>query len=212
MISDDFTVFIIDDDAAVRRSLMLMIEQEAIPVQVFESAEVFLENYQPQFKGCIISDIHMPGMDGLQLQAILSERECVMPMIFLTGIGTIPQSVRAIKAGAVDFLTKPITRAKLLACIRSAFVECEKLAQANRRNSIVKSLVSKLTEREREILVLIVQGLSNKEIALELGISHRTVEAHRSNILHKAGASNVLELAQLAHEIDLEKNPLSKGK
>lgn len=209
MISDGFTVFIIDDDAAVRRSLMLMIEQEAIPVQVFESAELFLESYQPQFKGCIISDIHMPGINGLQLQEMLGDCECAMPIIFLTGFGTIPQSVRAIKAGAVDFLTKPITRAKLIASIQSAFAECEKLMQANQHNRHVKSLLSKLTEREREVLVLVVQGLSNKEIASHLGISHRTVEIHRSHIMHKAGATNLLELAQLAHEIDLEQNRLS---
>lgn len=209
MISDDFTVFIIDDDAAVRRSLMLMIEQEAIPVQVFESAEVFLEHYQPQFKGCIILDIHMPGMDGLQLQEKLGSRECALPIIFLTGFGTIPQSVRAIKAGAADFLTKPVTRAKLIASIRLAFVECEKLMQASQYNRKVKSLLSKLTERERETLVLVVQGLSNKEIATQLGISHRTVEIHRSNIMHKSGATNLLELVQLTHEVDLEKYRLS---
>ncbi|MCB1984672.1 MAG: response regulator transcription factor [Burkholderiales bacterium] len=200
MTPEDFTVYIVDDDAAVRRSLMLMIEQEAIAVKVFDSAEAFLEHYRSQLKGCIIADIHMPGMDGLQLQEILGTRACTMPIIFLTGYGTIPQSVRAIKAGAVDFLTKPITRAKLIACIRSAFAECEKLMQTNQHNRNVQSLLSKLTEREREILEWVVQGLSNKEIASHLGISHRTVEIHRSHIMQKSGATNLLELAQLVNE------------
>jgi FixJ family two-component response regulator len=106
---DDFTVFIIDDDAAVRHALTLMLTQQAITVQSFESAEKFLENDLSHWKGCIITDLQMPGLDGLQLQEALSKRASMLPIIFLTGYGTIPQSVKAIKAGAVDFLTKPIT-------------------------------------------------------------------------------------------------------
>ena len=209
MTSKEFIVYIVDDDAAVRRSLMLMIEQEALAVKVFDSAEAFLKQYRPQLKGCIIADIHMPGMDGLQLQEMLANRVCIMPIIFLTGYGTIPQSVRAIKAGAVDFLTKPVTREKLIACIHSAFAECEKLMQASQHHRNVQSLLSKLTEREREILEWVVQGLSNKEIASHLGISHRTVEIHRSHIMQKSGATNLLELAQFVNEIDLKKHRLS---
>ncbi|MCP5245835.1 MAG: response regulator transcription factor [Burkholderiales bacterium] len=208
MTPENFTVYIVDDDAAVRRSLMLMIEQEAIAVKVFDSAEAFLEQCRPQLKGCLIADIHMPGMDGLQLQEMLANR-CTLPIIFLTGYGTIPQSVRAIKAGAVDFLTKPVTREKLIACVRLAFAECEKLMQASQHHHNVQSLLSKLTEREREILRWIVQGLSNKEIASHLGISHRTVEIHRSHVMQKSGATNLLELAQFVNEIDLEKHRLS---
>ncbi|GJL74387.1 MAG TPA: response regulator [Nitrosomonas sp.] len=204
MSNPEFTVFIIDDDAAVRRSLKLLIEQENIRVRVFENAEVFLKALQPEFKGCIVTDISMPGMDGLQLQEILHLHQYTMPVIFLTGYGTIPRSVRAIKAGAVDFLTKPITREKLLASIRAAFVECERMMEASRNNREAKSRLSKLTEREREVMVLVVQGFSNKEIAAQLKISHRTVEIHRGNIMHKTGAANLLELVQLAHECELD--------
>ena len=201
MISDDSIVFIIDDDDAVRHSLMLMIEQEGIPVQVFESAEAFLKHFQPQFKGCIILDINMPGMDGLQLQETLGNYECSLPIIFLTGFGSVPQSVKALKMGAVDFLIKPVTREKLIESIRSAFVKCENLIQVRRHNHKTKSFLSKLTAREKEILGLVLQGRSNKEIGLDLDISYRTVEIHRRNIMHKAGATNLLELAELAHKI-----------
>jgi len=198
--SSDFTVFIIDDDAAVRHSLFLMIEQEGFTVQTFENAENFLINYPNQSKGCIILDLNMPGMNGLQLQEALSNKGDTLPIIFLTGYGTIPQSVKAIKAGAVDFLTKPVTRVKLLTCIRSAFEECKKLLQTDQQMRTAKSLLSKLTEREKEILTLVVEGYSNKEIAAQLQISHRTVEVHRSRIMQKTGASHLLELKQIAQE------------
>lgn len=120
------TAFIVDDDAAVRDSLTLMIEQAQIRVCSFENARAFLEAYQPDFFGCILIDVKMPDMDGLQLQEELSRRNVVLPVIFLTGHGDIPMSVRAIKAGAVDFLTKPVIRDKLLVCVRAAFIEAEK--------------------------------------------------------------------------------------
>lgn len=198
--SSDFTVFIIDDDDAVRHSLCLMIEQEGFNVQTFENAENFLKNYPCQSNGCIILDLNMPGMDGLQLQEALNNKEDTLPIVFLTGYGTIPQSVKAIKAGAVDFLTKPITREKLLTCIRSAVEECKKLLHADQQMRTAKSLLSKLTEREKEVLILIVEGYSNKEIAAQLQISHRTVEVHRSKIMQKTGANHLLELKQIAQE------------
>ncbi|SES65274.1 two component transcriptional regulator, LuxR family [Nitrosomonas marina] len=198
--TDTYTAFIIDDDAAVRHSLMLMVEQEGIPVRVFDSAEAFLDEYSLYDKGCIIVDIHMPGMDGLRLQEILRNHQCTLPIIFLTGFGTIPQSVKAMKAGALDFLTKPIARTKLVASIRSAFSECEKQMRASKHNHKAKSFLSKLTEREKEVVALVVQGLPNKEIAALLDISHRTVEIHRKNIMRKSGVANLLELVQLVNE------------
>ncbi len=204
---DDFTVFIIDDDAAVRHSLMLMIEQQEISVQLFENAETFLKKNMLHLKGCIITDLQMPGMDGLQLQEELGKRGCVLPIIFLTGHGTIPQSVKAIKAGAVDFLTKPVTRKKLIACITSAFGECEKLLEAENSARRARLLLTKLTGREKEVLAFVVQGLSNKEIAAHLGISHRTVEIHRSNVMQKTGAMHLLELKKIAQESNQNKLP-----
>lgn len=196
----NFTVFIIDDDAAVRHSLTLMLAQQAIAVESFESAEEFLKHDLSHWKGCIITDLQMPGLDGLQFQEALNNRGCVLPIIFLTGYGTIPQSVKAIKAGAVDFLTKPVTRDKLVACIASAFADYKNKLEAEDNAQRARDLLTKLTGREREVLAFVIQGLSNKEIAAHLGISHRTVEIHRSNVMQKTGAMHLLELKQIAQE------------
>ncbi|SDH71863.1 response regulator transcription factor [Nitrosomonas sp. Nm132] len=203
MISQQPIVFIVDDDPAVRDSLTLLLKQEGVSVQTFENAETFLSAYQPDCKGCIILDVRMPGIDGMQLQEKLSHCNCMMPIIFLTGHGDIPMSVRAIKAGATNFLTKPITRAKLLDSIQSAFLENKKLLEANQHNQDAISRLTSLTKREREVMELAIQGYHNKEIASRLGISFRTVEIHRSNIMHKTGAINLLDLARIAYESGL---------
>lgn len=194
------TVFIIDDDAAVRDSLMLMIEQEGINVMTFGSGDSFLDAYQPECLGCAVIDIRMPGMDGMQLQEELSHRNIRLPVIFLTGHGDIPLSVKAVKAGAVDFLTKPVTRDNLLASVHSAIVESEKLIAQLANGEDAKTRLAELTEREREVMALAVAGSPNKEIARRLGISHRTVEIHKSKIMHKTGAINLLDLARIASE------------
>ncbi|AEJ02289.1 two component transcriptional regulator, LuxR family [Nitrosomonas sp. Is79A3] len=203
MISHEPTVFIVDDDAAVRDSLTLMIKQAGIKVQSFENAKTFLQAYRPDFFGCIIIDVKMPEMDGLQLQEELSRRKIVLPIIFLTGHGDIPMSVKAIKAGAVDFLTKPVIREKLLVCVRASLVEAEKRYDELAHNKDAISCLQKLTEREREVMVLAVQGRSNKEIGSFLGISYRTVEIHKSKIMQKTGATNLLDLARIVRESDL---------
>ncbi|MDR4520650.1 MAG: response regulator [Nitrosomonas sp.] len=203
----NFTVYIIDDDAAVRHSLTLMLTQQAMTVESFESAEEFLGHDLSHWKGCIITDLQMPGLDGLQLQEALNKRACMLPIIFLTGYGTIPQSVKAIKAGAVDFLTKPVTREKLMVCIASAFADYESKLKAEDNAQRARDLLTRLTGREREVLTFVVQGLSNKEIAAHLGISHRTVEIHRSNVMQKTGAMHLLELKQIALESSQHKLP-----
>jgi FixJ family two-component response regulator len=194
------TVFIVDDDPAVRDSLTLMIEQEDIAVEAFESAETFLAACQTKRCGCAIIDIRMPGMDGMQLQQALSEHGILLPVIFLTGHGNIPMSVRAIKAGAVDFLTKPVTREKLMECVRSAMQAGERMFIQLANNQEAMSRLANLTEREREVMVLAVAGHPNKEIARRMGISHRTVEIHKSKIMSKTGAANLLDLARIAQE------------
>jgi len=200
------SVFIVDDDPAVRDSLTLMIAQEAIPVQTYASAEDFLAGVSADSFGCVIIDIRMPAMDGLQLQEALTKRNILLPIIFLSGHGDIPMSVRAIKAGAVDFLTKPVTRIKLLAAVRAAITECERVLSAQASLQLARSLISHLTEREHDVMTLAVQGYPNKEIARSLGISHRTVEIHKSKIMHKTGAINLLDLARIAHEGELVKS------
>ncbi|MEY3884060.1 MAG: hypothetical protein RLZZ379_1338 [Pseudomonadota bacterium] len=200
------TVFIVDDDPAIRDSLTLMIGQENLTVRSYGSAEDFLEAAEPNCLGCIIIDIRMQGMDGMQLQEALSQRNTLLPIIFLTGHGNIPMSVKAIKAGALDFLTKPITREKLMAAIRTAVLESEKMLSENATQQNAMSRIAELTERERDVLKLAIQGYANKEIARHLGISHRTVEIHKSKIMHKTGAVNLLDLARIAHvgEVELD--------
>lgn len=200
MTTSPTTVFIVDDDPAVRDSLSLMIGQEGIAVETFDSAEAFLAIFSTPPCGCAIIDIRMPGMDGMRLQDELARRGSFLPIVFLTGHGDIPMSVRAIKAGAVDFLTKPVTRDKLLSSVRAAIQLGEQtLAQAAKINQTMARLAD-LTEREREVMALAVMGHPNKEIARRLGISHRTVEIHKAKIMHKTGAVNLLDLARIAQD------------
>lgn len=196
----DATVFIVDDDPAIRDSLTLMLAQENIAVNAFESAEAFLAACEAERFGCVIIDIRMPGMDGMQLQEELIKRHVLLPIIFLTGHGDIPMSVRAVKAGAVDFLTKPVMREKLLTSVRAAILESERVITENTNHQDAQSRLTDLTDRERDVMTLAIQGRPNKEIARQLGISHRTVEIHKSKIMHKTGAINLLDLARIAHE------------
>jgi FixJ family two-component response regulator len=198
------TIFIIDDEPAVRDSLSMMIEQEGFLVKTFDSGEDFLSTYHQEELGCAIVDVRMPSMSGLALQKIMMERHILLPIIFLTGHGDIPMSVGAIKSGATDFLTKPVTREKLLASIRPAIVESEKKLSQAASTKEAKSLVDSLTDREREVMLLAINGFPNKEIARRLNISHRTVEIHKSKIMHKTGAINLLDLASIAREGDSE--------
>jgi FixJ family two-component response regulator len=194
------TVFIVDDDPAIRDSLSLMIEQENIAVEVFDSAEAFLNAYQPERRGCAIIDIRMDGMDGMELHEALLENNILLPVIFLTGHGDIPMSVQAMKAGAVDFLTKPVTREKLMTSVRASIEKSEMVLSENANHQDALSHLANLTDRERDVMLLAVQGLPNKHIARQLGISHRTVEIHKSKIMHKTGAINLLDLARIVHE------------
>jgi FixJ family two-component response regulator len=196
------TVFIVDDDPAIRDSLSLMIEQEDIAVQTYESAEAFLDAYQPECRGCAIIDIRMPNMNGIELHKVLIERNILLPVIFLTGHGDIPMGVQAMKTGAIDFLTKPVTREKLMASIRTAIQKSEVILSENARHQEAKARLTDLTDRERAVMLLAVQGLPNKQIARQLGISHRTVEIHKSKIMQKTNALNLLDLARLVHESD----------
>lgn len=200
MTISEATVFIVDDDCAVRDSLMLMIEQEGINVQTYSNGEDFLNACHKDTHGCAILDIRMPGMDGMQLQQELNRRNIKLPIVFLTGHGDIPLSVKAVKAGAVDFLTKPVTRENLLLSVRSAILESQRLITQLTNGQDAKSKLADLTDREREVMALAVAGAPNKEIARRLGISHRTVEIHKSKIMHKTGASNLLDLARIASE------------
>lgn len=191
-------IFVVDDDPAVRGALTMLLEQENFTVEAFDSAEAFLDAYQPMPCSCAIIDIRMAGLDGLQLQAELARRGSLLPIIFLTGHGNIPMSVQAIKAGAVDFLTKPVTGARLLSSVVVALDESGKLYRQGKANQKAAECFACLTEREREVMMHAIAGYPNKEIARILGISHRTVEIHKARVMHKTGANTLLELVQIA--------------
>jgi len=198
--SGNATVFVVDDDSAVRDSLSLMLEQEGIAVESFENAETFLTACRQEPHSCAIVDLYMPGLDGMQLQAELSRRGILLPIIFLTGHGDVPLSVRAMKAGAVDFLCKPISGAVLLASVQEALAESERLGLRAEQSGTASALVASLTKREHDVLLLAVEGLSNREIARQLGISYRTVEVYKAGVMHKTGAASLVDLVRLVED------------
>jgi len=192
------TLFVVDDDPAVRDSLSLLLETAGFAVECHESAESFLAAYREDRQGCLILDVRMQPMSGPELQAELVRRGSRLPIIFLTAHGDIPMTVRAIKAGAKDFLTKPIDGKELLDRVQAVLqAEQERRHHQKQREKDCKRL-EELTQREQEIMMLALAGRANKAIARQLGISYRTVEIHRSHILQKTGTANMLELAQLA--------------
>ena len=191
-------VFIVDDDHAVRDGFTLLFDAADIAVETYESAEAFLTAYNPERPGCLVLDVNMPGMSGPELQLELIKRHIRLPILFLTAHGDIPMTVRAMKAGAMDFLTKPVQGKQLLQQVKTAFTLDAQMREQASLDQTAETLLSCLTPRELEVMLLVVAGHANKEIARHLGISHRTVEIHRSRVMEKTGASNLLELARLA--------------
>jgi FixJ family two-component response regulator len=190
-------VFVVDDDTSVRDSLRMLLEVSGYAVATFPGAEEFLDICTPDTEGCIILDVNMPDMDGPTLQAELIHRGLQLPIIFLSGQGTIPLTVRTLKAGATDFLTKPVQGSVLLARVEEAMKQSCILREQAVTSQVIAARLAMLTEREREVMMLAVAGHTSKEIALQLGISYRTVEIHRCHVMQKTGASNMLELARI---------------
>jgi FixJ family two-component response regulator len=198
-------VFVVDDDLSVRDSISELLEIAGYNVETFHGAEEFLEICTPDTNGCIILDVNMPGMDGPGLQMELVRRKLLLPIIFLSGQGTIPLTVRAIKAGAMDFLTKPVKSSILLTRVQEAMEKLSVLRKQTEVSQFIDGRMALLTERESEVMQLAVAGYTNKEVAQRLGISYRTVEIHRSRIMQKTGAQNVLELARLCSSYEKNK-------
>lgn len=191
-------VFIVDDDAAVRDALAFQLEAAGYDVTALPGARDFLDICTADTPGCVILDVDMPGMDGPALQEELERRGLRLPIIFLSGKGTIPVTVRTIKAGALDFLTKPVQARVLLDRVREAMKQSSRIRKQTEEYQSIVSRLATLTEREREVMQLAVAGHTSKEIGQMLGISYRTVEVYRAHVMQKTGASNVLELAQFA--------------
>lgn len=193
-------VYIVDDDKAVRESVGMVIEKAGYDYQIFESAEQFLDEFPPDSPGCLVLDMNLKGMQGNELQTELLQRNIKLPILFLTAYGDIPNTVRAIKAGAVDFLTKPVPSKVLIECIEIALdLDLERRIQVSPGTEFL-ARINRLTSREMHILPYALAGCPNKEIGLKLGISYRTVEVHRIRILKKTGATNFLELAKLCED------------
>ena len=191
-------VYIVDDDDAFRDSLRWLIESNGYVVETHSSAESFLAAYDPHQPGCIVLDIRMPGMSGIELQDELERREITLPIIFVTGHGDVPTAVAAIKKGAAEFIEKPFNDTRFLAVIEGALARDVETRRARARQLSAAARVATLSRREREVLERAVAGKPNKIIAEDLGISIKTVEAHRARMMMKMGADSIAELVQLA--------------
>jgi FixJ family two-component response regulator len=190
-------VFIVDDDSAVRDGIGLLVETAGLAYQAFESAEHFLQAYSEDERGCLLLDVSLPGLNGLELQTEFARQKIRLPIIFLTGNGDIPMSVRAMKAGAADFLTKPVPSALLIERIQAALQLEAQMYKQSEAEQALRNRLNRLTEREMEILPLALAGIHNKEMARLLNISYRTIEIHRIRILQKTETTNFLELSRL---------------
>jgi len=194
---DEPRVFVVDDDASVLDSIRLLLESVGLRAQTFLSASDFLETFDPDVTGCLVLDVRMPGMSGVELQNVLRERHATLPIIFLTAHGDVPMAVDAVKKGALDFIQKPFRDQDLLDRVQEAFrIHAERRRREAVRYEAEKRLTS-LTPRERDVLEGVVQGKSNKRIARDLGISPRTVEIHRAHVMEKGEVSSVPELVKL---------------
>ena len=201
------TVFIVDDNPAVRDAIRWLVEQVGLNAKTYASAREFLANFQPGMRGCLVLDIRMPGMSGIELQEKLSLEGTQLPVIIVTGHGDVPITVRAMKSGAFEFLQKPFNDQVLIDAIQTALDKYGLLwAQEDKRNQASKSLAT-LTPREREVLELLRRGKPNKVIAADLELSVRTVEGHRANITEKMGVKSLGQLIELLLKSDPDKLP-----
>ena len=194
------TVFIVDDDEGIREGLCLLLETVGQPCELYESAVEFLEHYDPARSGCLVLDIRMPRMTGLDLQEHLIELGSTLPIIFITGHGDIPMAVEAMRRGALDFIRKPFREQDLLDRINEALeVDAGKRRQQHDEQMLLDQIAS-LSEREREVFDNVADGKMNKVIAIDLGISERTVEVHRANVMKKLGARTLAQLVRIKIE------------
>jgi FixJ family two-component response regulator len=202
MSQTEATVFVVDDDVSVRESLAALIQVAGWPVQTFASAQAFLDQMRP-CPGCLVLDVSLPDLNGLDLQERLTHAKSDLPIIFITGYGDVPMSVRAMKAGAIEFLTKPLDEAALLAAIADAIERSSTTIAAHSSQARLREDYARLTSRERQVMTLITAGLLNKQVGGELGISEITVKAHRGQVMRKMHARSFAELVNMASVLEL---------
>jgi len=202
-VTDAASVFVVDDDPSVRRAIKRLVGSVGLQVELFGSAHEFLQATRPDVPGCLVLDIRLPGISGLDLQRELAQADIRIPIVFITAHGDIPMTVRAMKAGAVEFLTKPFRDQDLLDAIQLGL---ERDRDRRRQEADVAKLresFESLTPREREVLPLVVSGLLNKQIAAEIGTSETTVKVHRSQLMRKMGADSLADLVRMAEKIGI---------
>jgi FixJ family two-component response regulator len=198
------TVFLIDDEPALLKALGRLLKAEGFTVQAFESALAFLNAPRHTGSGCIVLDQSMPEMSGMELQQRLVQEDSALAVIFITGNGDIPMSVRAIKAGAVDFLTKPVKDSELLAVIRMALKKSKEMLHSKAEFNEWKQRHAALSKREKEVLVYVAKGLPNKQIAKELGVVEQTIKVHRGRVMSKMGVDSLAQLVIMAERLRLK--------
>ena len=196
-------VFVVDDDPLLRGSVSSLLRSFGLQVRVFASASEFLQEKRPPLPSCLVLDIRLPGESGLDFQAELSSRNIHIPIVFMTGHGDIPMSVRAMKAGAVEFLTKPFREQDMLDAVKLALERDQSRIESENASSGLKSNFETLTPREREIMALVVSGLMNKQVAGKIGLSEITVKVHRGRIMQKMGARSLADLVRMAEALGI---------
>jgi FixJ family two-component response regulator len=202
-------VFIVDDDISVRESLELLIRSEGWLAETFESAQGFLDRPRALVPSCLVLDVSLPGLNGLELQKRVAVERKDMPIIFITGHGDVPMTVQAMKAGAVEFLTKPFSNDALITAIQGALERSRAALRQEAEIQVLRDCYASLTRREREVMALVVSGLLNKQVGGELGISEITVKAHRGQVMQKMKADSFAELVKMAERLGVK--PLPKG-
>jgi FixJ family two-component response regulator len=203
------TIFIVDDDADVCRAMSRLLRAAGYATQTFCSTSEFLAQYDPDPPGCILLDLTMPEHDGLEVQAMLASAGSKRPVIFLTGNGSIPATVAAIRAGAINLLTKPVTEPRLFEAVDEALRLDARQRNAGRRHMVLKERLDSLTPRERQVLEQVIRGRLNKQVAGDLGTVEKTIKVHRARVMKKMGARSLAELVQLATTVGLLGRPLS---
>ena len=199
----DSVVFVVDDDLSVREAIESLIRSVGLRVETFETAQEFLRSTRPDAPGCVVLDVRLPGLSGLDLQRELAAHGINLPVIFITGHGDIPMSVRAMKAGALEFLTKPFRDQDLLDAIQQALERDLSARQQRTETAELRERFDSLTSREREVMGLVVSGLLNKQIAGELGTSEVTIKIHRSQVMKKMGAGSLAELVRMTEKLGI---------